>query len=1092
MTLLRNSTMLSKLGNIDAADATSKLTAVMNAYGVAVEDTSGIIDTLISLDNSLAATTKDIANGMEESSSVAKVAGISYQELAAQIGVIQQITQQSGDTIGNAMKSMYTRLMQVKAGAKIDAETGEDINNVEKVLAEQGIQLRDSAHQFRDMSDVLADVAAKYKELKAAGDTVDIGKITTAIGGTRQANYLTALLDNYDLYIQSLKTVNEQEGISADRYKIYMQSIEAASNEFKAAWQEMWSKTISDDAVKNVIKLGTSILDLITKLGGLVPTLALISGAIMVIRAQKISKSISDFINNIPMLISGLRSWATSLGLVATGEETAAAAAGTLSVATTVATAGIALILGVIAAAIISSKKLSQSFEDVSSAMKESSGAIESSIKKNSELAAQYEELANKQNKSGDDLLALAQIQSTLNDQYGALAQGVNTYNDAIDANSDAIRRNIDWIKSQTDAQISQYLQVNKSAYEAAKKAIANQSVTVYTNERGNLSGRQMGASTTAQTYTTDINSALSTYAKLAEAEKDVNGYYHQQYASLLKTKEALDEIVSLYEQYQSYASGSVDASKDMAEVQARYDELQSKSTDSTNSADDSLKRMVETVVDLSDSEKGLLDTLSEGKDLTDNDITSLQKLSGEVASSVTSSFKTLKDVIDAYNDSGTVSINQAQALIEAGYGQAVSIDTATGSVSININALKTLALQQLSTEIATMRATEAQLRLADSNSIAANEIAKQIAVLEAQKNGLSTAQATASSLSALLGSFSGATKKASSGTSSLSAASQQAKDSYNAETKALRNNISALEDQKNALQDDLDKYKDIIEAQKKKLQRDKDEADYESGLKSKNKKIEDIDNELLQIQFDNSEEANKRRLQLASDRADAEKELASYTNDRIYNLETQALDDEYSAFEKIKKAEMSLIDQQISGYQRLIDKINEMIDALTKSGSSSSSTSSSSSSKKTGYTGVVDYTTGKALYQMRDYDGSYSYTSTAPTKSYHSGGIVESHHDGNFAGGLKSNEVFSKLLKGEYISTEAQMSQFLKSTLPNIVSVANNMQQPAAGDIKLEINVAGNLDKTVLPDLKEIIMKTINDANRQRGITRNATSFTI
>jgi Xaa-Pro aminopeptidase len=45
--LLTNSTMLAKLGNMDAVDATSKMTAVLNAYNMTAEDSINIVDSLV-------------------------------------------------------------------------------------------------------------------------------------------------------------------------------------------------------------------------------------------------------------------------------------------------------------------------------------------------------------------------------------------------------------------------------------------------------------------------------------------------------------------------------------------------------------------------------------------------------------------------------------------------------------------------------------------------------------------------------------------------------------------------------------------------------------------------------------------------------------------------------------------------------------------------------------------------------------------------------------------------------------------------------------------------------------------------------------
>jgi hypothetical protein len=103
MELLRSSTMMSKLGNLEAADATDKLIAVTNAYNISAKDSIQVVDTLIGLDNSFATSTSEIASAMQKSASMAKLAGVSYKDLASYITVISATTRQSGETIGQAL-----------------------------------------------------------------------------------------------------------------------------------------------------------------------------------------------------------------------------------------------------------------------------------------------------------------------------------------------------------------------------------------------------------------------------------------------------------------------------------------------------------------------------------------------------------------------------------------------------------------------------------------------------------------------------------------------------------------------------------------------------------------------------------------------------------------------------------------------------------------------------------------------------------------------------------------------------------------------------------------------------------------------------
>jgi hypothetical protein len=45
--LIKNSTMMSKLGNMEAADATDKLTSIMNGFRLEANETGDVVDKLV-------------------------------------------------------------------------------------------------------------------------------------------------------------------------------------------------------------------------------------------------------------------------------------------------------------------------------------------------------------------------------------------------------------------------------------------------------------------------------------------------------------------------------------------------------------------------------------------------------------------------------------------------------------------------------------------------------------------------------------------------------------------------------------------------------------------------------------------------------------------------------------------------------------------------------------------------------------------------------------------------------------------------------------------------------------------------------------
>ena len=120
-----------------------------------------------------------IATAMAETAAGAKLAGISMDELIGQIAVVAEVTQDGEESVGNFFKTLYARMGNVKAGKFVDDETGESLNDVEKVLSKLGIELRDSEGLFRNFGDVLDEVGAKWDSY----DTTQQRALATAFAG---------------------------------------------------------------------------------------------------------------------------------------------------------------------------------------------------------------------------------------------------------------------------------------------------------------------------------------------------------------------------------------------------------------------------------------------------------------------------------------------------------------------------------------------------------------------------------------------------------------------------------------------------------------------------------------------------------------------------------------------------------------------------------------------------------------------------------------------------------------------------------------------------------------------------------------------
>ena len=123
--LIKDSIMLSKLGQLDSSEATEDLLAVMNGYEMSINEVGKALDSMVAIDMAAATSSGDIATALKYCASSADVAGVSFDKLAAMLGTVQDKTQQSAETVGTFMNTLLSRYRDVKIGRFVD-DDGED------------------------------------------------------------------------------------------------------------------------------------------------------------------------------------------------------------------------------------------------------------------------------------------------------------------------------------------------------------------------------------------------------------------------------------------------------------------------------------------------------------------------------------------------------------------------------------------------------------------------------------------------------------------------------------------------------------------------------------------------------------------------------------------------------------------------------------------------------------------------------------------------------------------------------------------------------------------------------------------------------
>lgn len=255
--LIQDSMVLSKVAKIDSDKSAEILTATINGFKMAASEASHVNDVLSAIDLASASDAGGIGESLTKVASMANNAGVSLERTAAIIATIKDATQENDESIGTGLKTILARMNQIKAGKFIDSESGEALNDVEKVLNKVGISMRDVNNQFENSEVVLDRVAEKWQSF----DKNTQKAVSTALAGTHQYNKLIAALDNWDKVQNLTNLAMNSDGSAESKFEVYLDSIEAKTQALQTSLESLASDTIPDDLYASVLDTAKAMVD---------------------------------------------------------------------------------------------------------------------------------------------------------------------------------------------------------------------------------------------------------------------------------------------------------------------------------------------------------------------------------------------------------------------------------------------------------------------------------------------------------------------------------------------------------------------------------------------------------------------------------------------------------------------------------------------------------------------------------------------------------------------------------------------------------------------------------------------------------------
>lgn len=272
--LVKSSVIFSKVGDMTSEEATKYLTASLNGYKLQADAAQSVVDRISAIDLSAAVSSKSLAESMSRVAVLADQSDISMNKLLAYLATMSEVTQADGSKTGNAMKSILSRINNIKAG-KLEIATDEDgttekLSDVETTLSKVGINLRKDMTEYNSVSDVLDALAAKWSSLTE----VQQKAISQAVSGKQYNNFFNAMMENYDRVQKYTDVAANSDGQGEQKFDLYLEGLEAKTNSLKASLESLSSSVISRDLYAGFLDGSKAVVDFTEKTGLLKGALA--------------------------------------------------------------------------------------------------------------------------------------------------------------------------------------------------------------------------------------------------------------------------------------------------------------------------------------------------------------------------------------------------------------------------------------------------------------------------------------------------------------------------------------------------------------------------------------------------------------------------------------------------------------------------------------------------------------------------------------------------------------------------------------------------------------------------------------------------
>lgn len=422
--------LLSAASGMNASTAADAIQGIMNQFGMAEDQAMHIADVTEKLSSEIALDFSQgcdtIAKSISVSGSVVNEAGMDFEKYAAIVSSVAEDTRQSGSTLGNAFKTIFSRISRSKDGLTTDAE----MSDAEAALKSVGVTVRGTDGDLRDVSDTLDDLNKVWGTLNKSQKSY----IAEQAAGVRQKNIFISMMDNYDKALRLEQDALGASGTAMEINEKRADSINGKMEKLSATMTQLYSDVLPEEAIEGMLDFATSVADVVDSLG-------LLQGAIVALGVAGGSQVVSMLASNWTSLVSAITS-PLGIASLATGGVVAAISAYRQSV-----------------------EEMVESARQAGDEWESNQDSLQGQIDKITEFRTALDSGTLSEQEAASAKSELLSIQEALTESYGSQVAGIDLINGSL-------TEQIALLDQVSQKQAEQFQNENKKGIEKAQKEI--------------------------------------------------------------------------------------------------------------------------------------------------------------------------------------------------------------------------------------------------------------------------------------------------------------------------------------------------------------------------------------------------------------------------------------------------------------------------------------------------------------------------------------------------------------------------------------------------------------------------------------------